>query len=1096
MRKPFSQKALFGVLLALGLLLVVWVAAPAEGESLSPWWSVSTGARPSSLPSPGGVGQIFVTAQDVGDADVDGAVAPVKIVDVLPPNLEAIAIKGIAGQDLAAGNRGPVSCALKTLECTWSSALLPAFEQIEVQIAVKVKPGAHSGEVNAASVSGGGAASASSASHQIVVGGEPQFGFEEFSFIPESPGGAFDTQAGSHPFQLTNVVTFNSQTPDKEGQPRSMGQPRDIDAELPAGFIGNPTPFAQCTDAQFAKRPPVELPVIINECPASSAIGVATVTINEPTVLHFATITAPIFNMVPRRGEPARFGFKASGIFPVFLDASIRSGSDYGVTVSSRGITQIAWALGAKLTFWGVPGDARHDHQRGWVCLEKLGVCPESTGTAPPPFLAMPTSCSEPFEATLRGDSWPYAEHPSQSATLGYRLPEQLDGCNQLPFSPSIRVTPDGTAASTSTGLSVDVHVPQNSILNAEGLAQSAVKQITVALPEGVTVNPSGGDGLQACTEAQVGVTSIGAEEVDFTPTIGGGLFCPDAAKVGTAEITSPLLPPGQHVSGAVYLATQNANPFGSLLALYIVAEDPISGTVVKQAGEVHLTEAGQLITTVRDVPQLAFEDAELHFFGGERAPLATPAHCGPYTTTASFLPWSGNGPVPSASTFNVTSGPGGTPCPGATLPFTPSLSAGTTNNQAGSFTSTLSRVDGDQDLSSVALKMPPGLSGRLTGVALCGEAQANDGTCGPGSLIGETTVSAGVGSDPVTVKGGKMYLTGPYHGAPFGLSIVNPVKAGPFDLENTPSQHPACDCLVVRASVAIDPKTAQLEVATDPSGPHSIPHIIEGIPVQLQHINVTVNRPGFTFNPTNCKPLSIKGSIVGSSGASQAVSVPFQVANCAVLNFAPVLRVSTSAKTSRANGASLNVKLTSPKAPFGSQANIASVKVDLPRQLPSRLSTLQKGCLASVYETNPARCPAASIVGHAKVITPVLPVPLEGPAYFVSHGGESFPSLTILLQGYGVTVELVGSTFIKKGVTSSTFKTTPDVPFDSFELNLPKGRYSALGAITNLCNSKLDMPTSFTAQNGATKHQTTHISVTGCPKKTKKASHRARHRA
>ncbi len=871
-----------------------------------------------------------------------------------------------------------------------------------------------------------------------------------------------------------------------------------------------------------------------NACPAASAIGVATVTFDEPADLPFDTIATPIFNMVPRPGEPVRFGFKAAGIVAAFLDTSVRSGSDYGVTVSSLNIPQTQWLLGAKLTFWGVPGAPEHDHQRGWDCLLDLGgpsACPDTNATSPPPFLLMPTSCGAPFESSIRADSWASAGKPSEVAqALSYTLPQALDGCNHLPFSPEIKVTPDGNAASTPTGLNVDVHVPQDAVLKAESLAESAVKDITVALPEGVVVNPSGGDGLQACSQGLVGFTGFaqlqGQSTATFTPALPEPLqpglnFCPDASKVGTVKIKVPIL--ANALEGSVYLATQNENPFGSLIALYIIARDPVSGVLVKLPGETRLTPSGQLIGTFNNSPQAPFEDAELHFFGGARAPLGTPAHCGAYTTNASFTPWSGNQAVSSQSTFAITSGPNGAPCPGQSLPFAPTLTAGTTNIQAGAFSAlstTLNRQDGNQDLASVQLHMPPGLSGILAGVKLCPEAQANAGTCSPESLIGETTVSAGLGPDPVSVTGGKVYITESYKGAPFGLSIVNPVKAGPFDLENTPQNHPPCDCVVVRAKIDIDPLTAQLTVSTDENGPYAIPHIIEGIPVQIQHVNVTITRQGFTFNPTNCRALAITGQIASDQGASQAVSVPFQATNCARLAFKPNFAVSTSAKTSKANGASLSVKLSYPKAPFGSQANISSVKVDLPKQLPSRLTTLQKACLAKTFEANPASCPPASIVGQAKVITPLLPVPLTGPAYFVSHGNEAFPSLTMILKGYGVTVQLVGTTFIKNGITSSTFKATPDVPFDTFELTLPQGPFSALTANGSLCKptkvtttrkrvaikrngrtihrtktvrhttiAPLLMPTLFVAQNGAQVRQSTRISVVGCPK-AKKAAH------
>jgi hypothetical protein len=1052
-------------------------------------------------------GQLFVAAENLGDASTSGTVT---VGDMLPKGLKAVAIEALAGGP-GAFNRGPVKCSLTTLKCGFaeecreeelniSKCILPPFEQIEVRVAVVVESGAEAG-LSVASVSGGGA-SAATASHRIQVGDPERFGIEDWQQIPENAGGSIDTQAGSHPFQLTSIVTLNSATPDSQGHPRTVSLPKNILAELTPGLIGNPTPFAQCSDAQFSVKVQVTEPhsegtTPVNECPAASAIGVATVTVNEPNVLKFVNVAAPIFNMVPRGGEPARFGFKVGGIVPVFLDTSIRTGSDYGVTVSSIDTPQIAWLLSSKLTFWGVPGAREHDHQRGWDCLLELGgpgACPATNPTSPPPFIVMPTSCEAPFETTLRADSWAASGKPSETAEpVTYRLPQAVDGCNHLPFGPEIRVTPDGTAASSPTGLNVDVHVPQDTVLHAESLAESAVKQITVALPPGVAVNPSGGDGLQACTEGQVGYlpppASQPPEQLHFTPTLPEA-FCPNASKVGTVKITTPLLPKGQNVTGAVYLAAQNQNPFGSLIGMYIVAEDPVSGALVKLPGEVDLTETGQIVTTFRSTPQLAFEDAELHFFGGERAPLSTPAHCGAYTTSAKFTPWSGNDPVNATSTFNITSGPNGSPCPGASLPFNPSLTGGTTNINAGAFsalTTTIGRVDGQQNMQSVQLHMPPGLSGILSGVRLCPEAQANEGTCGPESLIGETTVSAGVGSDPVSVKGGRVYITEHYAGAPFGLSIVNPVKAGPFDLEHdtsNPAQQPACDCVVVRAQIEVDPHTAALTITTDPSGSHAIPHLIDGIPVQIQKVNVLVNRPGFTFNPTNCSPMSLTGSISSDEGASSPVSVPFQATNCAVLKFGPKFTVSTSGKTSKANGATLTTKLAEPPGALGTQANITKVKVELPKQLPSRLTTLQKACTSAQFDANPAGCPSASIIGHAKVITPLLPVPLTGPAYFVSHGGEAFPSLVIVLQGYGVTVDLVGTTFINKaGITSTTFKTVPDTPFNTFELTLPQGKFSALAANGNLCTSKLLMPSEFLAQNGALLKQNTPIVVTGCAK-------------
>ena len=543
-------------------------------------------------------------------------------------------------------------------------------------------------------------------------------------------------------------------------------------------------------------------------------------------------------------------------------------------------------------------------------------------------------------------------------------------------------------------------------------------------------------------------------------------------------------------------------NPFGSLVAMYLVAEEPERGVLIKLPGQVELGEEGvanglapgQIRTTFKNTPQLPFSSLKLEFCGTDRAPLATPAYCGSYTTQASFGAWSEETQNPS-SEFSIGAGPNGSGCtyPCQALPISPSLSAGMPNINAGSFsdlTTTLSREDGRQHIQQVTLHYPAGLSGILSGVELCGEAQANAGTCGAGSEIGETIVSVGLGDDPFTVSGRKVYLTGPYDGAPFGLSIENPATAGPFDLqEGRP--------VVVRAKIEVNPTTAALTVTTDPSGPHAIPTIIDGIPLQIKHVNVNITRKRFTFNPTNCDKTAITGTVGSAEGTSANVSIPFQVTNCQALKFTPKFAVSTPAKTTKADGAGLTATLSYPIGSFGTASEIAKVKVDLPKQLPSRLTTLQKACTNAQFEANPANCPTASKIGYAKVTTPLLPVPLEGPAIFVSHGGEAFPSLTMVLQGYGVKIDLVGTTHISHaGITSTTFKTVPDVPFSRCTLTLAQGKYSALAAIGNLCTKKLKMPTEFIAQNGARIDESTPIAVSGCGKsKEKPKRKKVRHR-
>ena len=1096
---------------------------------------VSTGVEISSPELSGGRGKaeleatqgrpagvILVTAVNLGDAPVNPATQRVTLTDKLPPGLEAVWIEGYAAEGITRDFASPLECSLGSLSCMFTGGpsdnqkSLPPYEQMQMRIGVNVV-GAKSGEVDEASVVGGGAPAASARQALTVSDAPIPFGVNTYEMRPEEEGGGVATQAGSHPFQLTTTLAFNellALAPDGgqsiysgiNGAPTALA--KDLHFKLPPGLIGNPTPFARCSLATFLGGEG-------KDCPPPSIVGVARVTVSVPGILGgtVTPITEPLFNLDPAVGEPARFGFIVEGS-PVLLETALRTGGDYGVTVNVTNITQVAGFISSEVTFWGVPGDPRHNNQRGNRCFlaayyASVGYvgekCPPLEEQNPPPLLALPTSCTGPLHTSMEGDSW--SEPLNVFAAVSNTAPmPAMDGCNRLQFAPSISVAPDGQAGSTPTGLAVSVHVPQSVSLDPNGLAESDVKTITVALPEGVAINPSGGDGLEACPVGLIGFEGFresplepGVSNAAFTaklpePFEPGLNFCANASKIGTVTIRTPLLP--NALEGNVYLASQEANPFGSLVAMYIVAKDPVSGSLVKLPGVVHLTETGQVVSTFENNPQLPFEEAELHFFGGDRAPLASPARCGAYTTRASFAPWTGGEPVDSTSSFEVKSGPNGAACPGASLPFKPSLTAGTTSIQAGGFspfTMTMSREDGDQTLQSIQLHMPEGLSGELKGVELCPEPQADQGTCGPNSLIGETTVSVGVGGDPFSVKGGKVYLTGPYRGAPFGLSIVNPAKAGPFDLANTKANHPACDCVLVRAKIEVDPITADLTITSDNSGPYKIPTVLEGIPLEIKHVNVLVNRPGFTFNPTNCTPMAVTGSLDSTEGATDVLSVPFQVTNCAVLAFKPQLTASVSGRTSKVGGTSFTVKLGYPAGPY--DANIAKVKVELPKALPSRLTTLQKACVAAVFESNPAACPPQSIVGHASATTPELPVSLSGPAYFVSHGGEAFPSLVIVLQGYGVTVHLVGSTFInKQGVTSSTFKTVPDAPVGTFELTLPQGPFSALAANGNLCKEKLAMPTEFIGQNGAEIHTSTKISVTGCANAKHKAK-RVRHK-
>ena len=1132
--------------LVVGLSLISGVMASSV-HAAAPWWKVGVNARPSVLPA-GGSGHLVLTVENVGDRAVDGASSPVMITDKLPPGIEA---KRVVTADTIAGytgERGAITCPTtlpsEAVTCRWAGPEpLQPYEVLEITIEVEAdtSPSAAGNEVEVSGGEGymcekltsnsggytgpfcglgersgvgnggfeggstGVAVPAATFDRGLEVGSEATpFGVEQYELTPENEGGSLDTQAGSHPFQVTTAFSLN----ENANPVKPPALVKDARFKWPSGLLGDPTAVSQCNEAEFST---VFGAGLTNSCPSNTVVGVASVTIVLHKGLPFSLLV-PVFNLTPAPGEPARFGFVAFRT-GVTIDTAVRTGGDYGVTVTVDNITETAAYLSSRVTIWGTPTDRLHDLSRGWGCVQggswnqgEYPPCAAANEKLGKPFLTLPTSCTGPLQTSVEVDSW---KEPGNFLTSGPTAPMVgMTGCEHLPFGADLEVSPDSHNASTPTGLAVKVKVPQEASTNPNGLAAADVKDTTVTLPEGMTLNSAGAGGLQACSEPEIGYLpneSTEPEELRFTSGLPAPReaapepFCPEASKIGTVKITTPIL--AHPLEGAVYIAAQEENPFGSLLAMYLVAEEKESGVLLKLPGEVSPNPVtGQLTTTFKNTPQAPFEDLELHFFGGERAPLSTPPLCkGGYQTTASFTPWSGNSSVETSSEFAITSGPHGEACHNP-RPFAPTLTAGATNVQAGGFTRftmTMSREDGDQQLQGVQLHMPPGLLGMLSTVPLCSEAQANTGTCGEASKIGETIVSVGVGSEPYTVTGGGVYITGPNHGAPYGLAIEEPAKAGPFDLENTTAHHPACDCLVVRAKIEVDPLTAALTVtANSGSEEDAIPTMLEGIPLEIKHVNVTINRSDFTFNPTDCNKLSLTGSLSSAEGASSSLAVPFQVTNCAALAFKPTFAASTAAHNTRTEGASLKTTVTYPSTPQGSEADIAKVKVSLPAKLPARLSTLQKACTEQTFAANPANCPAAARVGEAKTSTPVLPNPLSGPAYFVSHGGTKYPELVIVLQGDNVTIDLHGETAISKsGVLTSTFNAVPDAPFSSFELNLPEGAYSALTANgANLCKAgSLTMPTELTAQDGAVIKQSTKVKITGCPKKKKVVKHKAK---
>jgi hypothetical protein len=920
------------------------------------------------------------------------------------------------------------------------------------------------------------------------------------------------TQAGGHPWGMTTTFEFTTEEFDinagaglRQKIVVPTQDPKDIVTDLPPGLLGNPNP-------QIFPRCP--LTVILSNtvhCPADTQVGVARLRYFDGEKED----VAPVVNVTPEKGQSAEFGLETTAKVTFLLTAHVvRVGKTYGVTVVSNGVA-LAELDEAEVTFWGAPADPSHDRMRGLLCEQTGGLFAapgltcnggdRSSGVSSAPFLTWPTDCSGgPLTAVGRVDSWEEPGSVREGRYTGYKeatatLPG-VTGCNLLKFEPTLEVRPDTLLADAPVGVGIDLKVPLSESIEAPATPQ--LRNSVVTLPEGMSISSGIVDGIQACDESgPEGINFEGPESEEVG--LNGELqlapgHCPDASTIGEAEAETPLQP--EPVKGHVYLARPGCGGAGQRAC---TEEDAADGNLYQQYLELGGTGAlantgvnlkvrlkteanpatGQLTSVVADNPQFPFSELRIRLNGGPRAGLANPAVCDPAVTTTDFTPWSEPGVTPPPESLSMPGTPDATPssffnvvgCSNP-IPFSPGFTAGTVTPNAGrfsSFTMNLSRKDREQYVKGIQLHTPPGLTGILANVPLCGEAQGNAGTCPDSAKIGTTRVAAGAGSHPFEI-GGNVYLTGSYRGAPFGLSIVTNAVAGPFNL----------GLVVVRARINVDPTTSALTVTTDETGPYAVPQIIFGVPLRLQRVTVNIDRPDFMINPTNCAAQQIAAGISGSEGTVANVASPFAVGGCKSLAFKPKFTVSTSGRTSRANGASLDTKLSYPAGSMGNAANIARVKVSLPKQLPSRLTTLQKACLAATFELNPASCPTGSIVGVVRSTTPLLPVQLSGPVYFVSHGGEAFPSLIVVLQGDGVRVDLTGTTFINKaGITSSTFKTVPDVPVNTFELYLPQGKFSALAANGNLCKSqkKLKMPTEFVAQNGAVFKQSTRIRVTGC---------------
>ena len=878
----------------------------------------------------------------------------------------------------------------------------------------------------------------------------------------KDPGAEFYTQAAGHPnlgitdfaFDYKEVALTKAEEPE--------GKVKDVRVDLPPGLAVNPEAVEPCREAVIEKL----------ECPSESqvgedeAIGTAELTLGLKTTV---TESFPVFDVERRPGEPARFGVEVKSATlqaaetltghrlqgVIYLEGGIswydeattsensgvRNG-DYHEFFKIQNIAQEPEIVKSKLIFWGVP------HEYNSAAKDNA-------------FLTMPSSanaCAQPQTTWLHVDSYEnpgsYIAAPTETR-LENGTPLTATGCGGLAFDPSLSLKAESSQSDEPDGATVDLHIPQSTTTPSEPDSPD-VQTAEVTLPEGMTLNPSAAQGLQACTDAQI---QIGSDS---------SIGCPAGSQIGTVTVDAPGIPPGA-LNGGVYVGSQESREpeSGMEYRIFLAAEAPLYGVGLRLEGHVKANATtGRLTAVFDDDPQVPFEDIVLQFDGGTRAPLANPLSCGVAVPTATVAPYSGEPAKAATSTgFAVGSG-SSTPCP-SPLPFALAQRTLETTPQAGAFTSftlDLARDEGQQYLAQVTTVLPSGLLGAIPTVPLCAEAQANAGTCAAASEIGKATVTAGAGSEPYAFSG-SVYLTGPYDGAPYGLSVAVPAVAGPFDL----------GVVLARAAIRVEQYTGRVLVTT------SIPSIEGGVPLRLKTLGVSIDRPNFLFNPTACSPLATESALTSTFGATQSLATPFQVSDCSKLQFKPSLAAYTGAKTSRADGASLEVRI----AQGAHQANLREVQVQLPKQLPSRATTLRRSCPAATFEAGspPGGCPSTARVGSATVHTPVLPGALTGGAYLVSHGSEAFPDLDLILRGDGVQVVLVGHTHISSsGITTSTFEGLPDVPISSAVVSLPAGPLSVLGANGNLCNSTLQAPTTIVAQSGAKVAQQTTIAVRNCP--------------
>jgi hypothetical protein len=928
--------------------------------------------------------------------------------------------------------------------CTRSDHLPPQGSYPLLTLIAALGPDAPDLVTARATVSGGSALAPVSAEDQIALTSPIPFGVTGFTSALLDAAGHEFTGAGRHPYTGAASFTFNKKRKLLPEELKAGAEYEPIEhvrlgvLDAPRGIVGNPlaVPSVCPTFDQILASP--------STCPPGSAVG------GVELLLGGSRAFLPMYAIKPEYGTPAQFMFKDPLNNAYTITPRLRADEGYAIRfeLSPPPFVPI---LNARFVFcdFGATSDATGF----FTGCKKAGT----VGANLKPLFANPTRCSgPPPTAVARIDTW---EHPGDVRSFEFSG-SPLDGCDEVPFEPHASLAPTNTQAESPTGMSVEITMPTEGLEDPEGVSQANLDTATVTFPKGMSINPAAADGLGACGPAQIKLHSNDPDE------------CPGSSRVGTVEINTPLIE--ETLTGNVYLATQNDNPFKSTLGLYMDFDSPKDGIRIKVAGKlVPDPVTGQLTSVFTENIEDPFSRLVLHFNEGPRAPLINPPTCGTYAIHSEFSPWSAVNPanptpdeiVSEDSEFEINEGPGGGPCPEGKLD--PKLKAGLKNNQAGStspFVFDLRREDGSQRFSGLQITMPPGLSAYLKGIPYCpdsvlnsissaeltGRAELNNPACSAASQVGTTEAGAGAGLFPFYAPG-KVYLAGPYKGAPVSLAVVTPAVAGPLDLGN----------VVIRNALEVNPETAQVTVKADP-----IPTMLHGLLLDIRDIRVNVDRPNFTLAPTSCEPFAVAAHVTGELGATADVSNRFQAGGCDKLAFKPKLALRLLGGTHR--GAHPKLKATLSYPPGAGYANVAGASVALPHSEFLDQSHIRTVCTRVQFVAK--ACPAGSVYGEAEATSPLLDSPLRGPVYLRSSS-NLLPDLVVALRGpdnQPIEVVLAGRVDSVNGGIRNTFEVVPDAPVSSFTLTMQGGKKGLLVNSRDICASTNRATAKFTAQNGA----------------------------